>query len=101
MTKRSRICILTASGLVFAQSVASLVLRPTFGLTVFSDLTQSSLLPAATLSLLPNAAATRGRTRLFWALMTLGVAFWLAYQLLWTYFEVILRRDVPSPFVGD
>jgi signal transduction histidine kinase len=101
MTKRSRVCILIASGLVFAQSVASLVLRPTFGLTVFSDLTQCALLLSGTLSLLPNVAVTRGRTRLFWALMTLGVAFWLAYQLLWTYFEVILRRDVPNPFVGD
>jgi len=101
MTKRSHICILIASGLVFAQSVASLVLRPTFGLTVFSDLTQCALLLSGTLSLLPNVAVTRGRTRLFWALMTLGVAFWLAYQLLWTYFEVVLRRDVPNPFVGD
>ena len=101
MTKRSHICILIASGLVVAQSVASLVLRQTFALTVFSDLTQCILLLSGALSLLPNIAVTRGRTRLFWALMTLGVAFWLAYQLLWTYFEVILRRDVPNPFVGD
>jgi len=101
MTKRSHICILIASGLVVAQSIASLVLRKTFALTVFSDLTQCALLLCGTLSLLPNVAVTRGRTRLFWALMTLGVAFWLAYQLLWTYFEVILRRDVPNPFVGD
>ena len=101
MTKRSHICILIASGLVVAQSVASLVLRQTFALTVVSDLTQCVLLLSGALSLLPNIAVTRGRTRLFWALMTLGVAFWLAYQLLWTYFEVILRRDVPNPFVGD
>jgi signal transduction histidine kinase len=101
MTKRSHLCILIASGLVVAQSVASLVLRQTFALTVFSDLTQCVLLLSGALSLLPNIAVTRGRTRLFWALMTLGVAFWLAYQLLWTYFEVILRRDVPNPFVGD
>ena len=101
MTKRSHICILVASGLVVAQSVASLVLRQTFALTVFSDLTQCVLLLSGALSLLPNIAVTRGRTRLFWALMALGVAFWLAYQLLWTYFEVILRRDVPNPFVGD
>jgi signal transduction histidine kinase len=101
MSKRSQIYILIASGLVFAQSVASLVLPPTFTLTVLSDLTQCILLFSGALSLLPNVVATRGRTRLFWALMTLGVAFWLAYQLLWTYFEVILRQDVPTPFVGD
>ena len=46
-------------------------------------------------------SSTRGRIRLFWAMMTLGLAFWLAYQGLWLYFEVLLRSDVPNPFVGD
>ena len=26
---------------------------------------------------------------------------WLGAQLLWTYFEVVLRQEVPNPFVGD
>ena len=55
----------------------------------------------APLSLLLNALATRGRIRLFWALMTLGVAFWMSYQGLWMYFEVFLRKDFPNPFGGD
>ncbi len=38
---------------------------------------------------------------MFWVLITLGLTFWLAYQLLWTYIEVVLRQDVPEPFVGD
>lgn len=93
--------ILAASGLVFAQAAASMVLPHSFTLVVLSDIMQSILLLSGVLALLPNTLATRGRTRLFWALMTLGLAFWLAYQLLWTYFEVFLRRDVPNPFVGD
>ena len=39
--------------------------------------------------------------RLFWSLITLGISFWLTYQLLWTYYEVILRSDVPDLFAGD
>jgi signal transduction histidine kinase len=39
--------------------------------------------------------------RLFWTLITTGIAFWFAYQLLWTYFEVWLRQDVPDLFAGD
>ena len=39
--------------------------------------------------------------RLFWGMMTLGIGFWLVYQLLWTYFELVLRKDVPDPFGGD
>jgi signal transduction histidine kinase len=101
MSERSRIWFLAASGLVWAQAAASLVLPQSYTLVVLSDITQTILLLSGALALLPNALATRGRTRLFWALMTLGLAFWLAYQLLWTYFEVFLRKDVPNPFVGD
>src|SRR2546426_447214 len=101
MSGRSRMWILAASGLVFAQAAASMVLPHSFTLVVLSDIMQSILLLSGALALLPNALATRGRTRLFWALMTLGLAFWLAYQLLWTYIEVFLRKDVPTPFVGD
>src|SRR5438874_8579638 len=101
MSLRSKVWLLAASVLVLSQAGASLVLPRTFILTAFSDITQCLLLISGTLALLINVSSSRGRARLFWALMTLGVAFWLSYQLLWTYFEVILRRDVPNPFVGD
>jgi len=42
-----------------------------------------------------------GRVRLFWALMGFGLSNWLVYQILWTYIEVVQRRDVPSLFAGD
>lgn len=101
MSQRSRVWILAASGLVLGQATASLVLPQNFTLIALSDIAQCILLLSGTLSFLPNVKATRGRTRLFWALMTLGMALWLAYQLLWAYFEVLLRQDVPNPFVGD
>ena len=31
----------------------------------------------------------------------MGVTFWLAYQLFWTYYEVWLRRDVPDLCAWD
>ena len=101
MSGRSKLCIAAALGLVCAQAMASLFLRQGFVLTALSDIVQFLLLLAGTISLLPNVLATRGRTRLFWALTTLGMAFWLSYQGLWTYFEVLMRSDVPNPFVGD
>ena len=33
--------------------------------------------------------------------MALGCGMWLCTQILWTYFEVFLRQEVPNPFVGD
>src|SRR6266851_2659919 len=81
--------------------VAALLLPQSFLLTAFSDLIQCLLLISGTLSFMPHVLKSQGRMRLFWALMTAGIAFWLFYQLLWTYFEVVLRQDVPNVFAGD
>src|SRR5258708_32758635 len=81
--------------------VAALLLPQSFLLTACSDLIQCVLLISGTVSFLPHVLKSQGRMRLFWALMTAGIAFWLFYQLLWTYFEVVLRQDVPNVFAGD
>jgi len=48
-----------------------------------------------------NTLDSRGNTRLFWGLMTAGLAMWWFNQAGWTWFEVILRQPVPDPFYGD
>jgi len=101
MSGQTKAWISIAAGLVCVQAVASLFLRDGFTLTALSDITQFVLLLAGTAVLLLNALATRGRIRLFWALMTLGVALWMFYQGLWIDFEVLLRKDFPNPFGGD
>ena len=94
-------CILAALLLISAQILLSLSFPRSFGLTAFGDLTQCMLLLAVFFSILSNAITAKGRTRFFWALMTLGFGMWLSAQLLWTYFEVFLHQEVPNPFVGD
>ena len=101
MSERSKLWILAAGCFVFAQVCASILIPPGFALTIFSDVAQCILLLSALAALLPNVAHNHGRTRLFWGLMTLGISFWLAYQLMWSYIEVVLRQEVPQPFVGD
>ncbi len=101
MSGRAKLCILAVAVLVCAQAMASLYLRRGFALVALSDIAQFVLLLAGTISLLPSVLATRGRVRLFWALMMLGMAFWMSYQGLWMYFEVFLRKDFPNPFGGD
>ncbi len=101
MSERSKLWILAAGCLVFAQVCASILIAPGSALTIFSDVTQCILLLSGTAALLPNIGRNRGRARLFWGLMTLGIVFWLSYQLLWSYIEVVLRQEVPQPFVGD
>ena len=101
MSERSKLWILAAGCLVFAQACASVLIAPGFALTVFSDVTQCILLLSGLAALVRNITQNQGRTRLFLGLMTIGVAFWLTYQLMWSYIEVVLRQEVPDPFVGD
>jgi len=81
--------------------LAALVLPQSFRLTALSDIIQCFLLVSAAASFVPLALRAQGRMRLFWSLITLGITLWLTYQLLWTYYEVLLRRDVPDLFAGD
>ncbi len=86
---------------VAALILGALILPRSFALTAFSDWIQGILLLSAALSLVPNAVRSHGRLRLFWALLATGMAFWFSYQVMWTYFEVWLRTDVPDLCAGD
>lgn len=79
----------------------SLLVPRSFGLTAFGDLVQCVLLVCATVVIGWNVRNSDSKARLFWVLMTLGCGMWLCSQILWTYFEVYLRQEVPNPFVGD
>jgi signal transduction histidine kinase len=48
-----------------------------------------------------NAIDSRGHTRLFWSLMTAGMAMWCFNQSCWVWFEVVARKPLPDPFPGD
>jgi nitrogen-specific signal transduction histidine kinase len=90
--------------LVLAQVAASLLMPRGDALTIASDLIQGTLMLVATAAFLPNISRSRCPTlhiRLFWILMSVGMIFWLTYQGMWNYFEVLKRQDVPDPFLGD
>jgi len=97
----SRLWLYGVCALVSAQGIASFWLARSFTLVALSDVAQFILLLSATIALAYSAAKSRGRARLFWTLMASGVALWLAYQSLWSYFEVFQRTEVPNPFGGD
>ena len=101
MSNTAKVWIWATIALVACQVAASILLPQSFALSAVTDCIQCVLLLSGTLAVLPMTRIAHGRVRMFWALMTLGVGFWLVYQLLWTYFEVVLRKEVPNPFVGD
>lgn len=87
--------------LIVTQAGAALVLGRGFASTLVGDLIQSICLLLGLVCAVSNIRTTHGRVRGFWTLVSLGFGFWLAFQFLWNYFEVILRQDVPNPFIGD
>lgn len=87
--------------LVCAHVVVSVTVPRGFFLTAFGDILQNLVLFAAAIAFLANIRTDSPKPRLFWALMGLGLAFWLASQVMWTLFEVVLHHEAPNPFVGD
>jgi len=94
-------CGILAAVVVSLEAILAFTVPHSYRLTAFGDVSQCFLLLFVLLAMLGNVRASEARSRLFWALMTLGCGIWLCVQILWTYFEVFLRTDVPNPFVGD
>ncbi len=101
MSRAEKAWLVATGGLVGTQVLAAMWLPRGFLLTAISDTAQAVLLACAMFAMVPNARAARGRIRIFWAMLAVGVGSWLLYQLSWTYFEIYLRQDVPDLFVGD
>src|SRR5258708_20315441 len=58
------------------------------------------MLGAASLAFCWNAVTQRG-ARVFWSLLGLGSFLWTVNMGIWSYYEVILRRELPEPCIGD
>jgi signal transduction histidine kinase len=82
-------------------AIVSLTVRHGLGLTIFGDLGMCVVSLFATAALLLNVKAPGNRVRAFWMLIAVGCAAWFVSQVIWTYFEVVLRQEVPNPFLGD
>jgi His Kinase A (phospho-acceptor) domain len=82
-------------------AVVSLTAPHSPQLTAFGDIGMCVVALFATVALLLNAGSQGTRAPSFWLLMAAGCGAWFVSQVIWTYFEVILRQEVPNPFLGD
>jgi len=89
------------SGLILAYMIVSLSVPAGFPLLAFGDVVQFLLLFLAFLLMVANAVSNRGQIRLFWGVMAAGCFLWSINLALWTFYEVVLRRTIPEPFIGD
>ena len=87
--------------LLAGQLTASLLVPRGFLLTLATDVIALLLMCSAVFVFLANARATIAQTRVFWTLAASSWGITLVGQALWMYFDVVLRREAPNPFVGD
>jgi signal transduction histidine kinase len=87
-------------GLLLAFALAPMVFPSPFFRVAMGNLVPLVVLAAACIVSAGNAFDSRGHTRLFWGLMTTGMAMWCFSQGCWTWFEVVLRKPVPQVSPG-
>jgi diguanylate cyclase (GGDEF)-like protein len=93
--------IAAVSALMCAHGLISILAPRGFALAAFGDILQNIILAGATLAALVNIRKTSAKAKVFWMLITLGLAMWLVSQVMWTYVEVFQRHATPNPFFGD
>jgi diguanylate cyclase (GGDEF)-like protein len=87
--------------LLLGQLAATVLVPRSFSLTLINDLVEFLLISSALLVFLVNARAAPRQIRLFWLLLAAcwGVTF--VAQVMWMYFDLVLRKEVPNLFGGD
>ena len=93
--------IAAVAALLLSYTIVSLVSKPGFALSAFSDITNFSLWIIAVGAMLWAAFSNQGRTRWFWLLLAMGGAMVGANLGAWFVEEVILRKSPPEPFWAD
>jgi hypothetical protein len=87
--------------LVCGQLAATVLVPRGFFLTLVTDVITVLLMSSALFVFLTNAKATSSQTTKFWTLVAACWAITAVGQILWMYFDLVLRKEVPNPFVGD
>lgn len=93
--------LLCGLGLLLGFALTPHIFPRPFFRTAMGDLVPLLVTVATTVLTLRNAFDSRGHARLFWSLMTVGMVMWTFNQAGWTWFEVIARKPLPDPFIGD
>jgi diguanylate cyclase (GGDEF)-like protein/PAS domain S-box-containing protein len=92
-------CFVIVAGVL----VGGFFLQPTGddGLQWFSDVSLTAVSVGGGIVTLLAALAMKGRDRLSWALIGLGILSWGFGQSAWTYMELVLGMDRPFPSIAD
>lgn len=89
------------AGIIAVQGALTLLVPRGLVLTTVVNCITVTLFAVSLLTGIRSARAAEGRLKLAWILFASSWALFEITQLVWMYFEIVLRREVPNPFVGD
>ena len=101
MKQLSRWQLAAVAGFLLLYTIVSVVGRPSFALTAFSDITGTALWLVAIAMMLWAAFSNQGRTRWFWILLAASAGMVGCNLAAWLYYEVIVGKAPPDPFWAD
>ncbi len=87
--------------LTLSQLAATLLVPRSFSLSVINDSIELFLILSAVFVFSLNASVSTKQVRLFWTLLAASWGVRIVVQAMWMYFELVLRKEAPNPFVGD
>jgi len=90
-----------ALGLVLAQLAAAAFLHAGTALTALGDTFPCLLALVVMFSFRSNRRQSSGTVRLFWRLNEAGFGILFLSQMVWFYYDVVLRQAAPNPIAGD
>lgn len=79
----------------------ALLLPKGYALAVVGDTLQTGLVGAATLVAFQNFCRSHSRVRVFWLLIFVGAALWLASVFIWSVYEIWYAHPVPDLPIVD
>jgi diguanylate cyclase (GGDEF)-like protein len=97
----SRQWVAAAVSLTALASLACAVLPRGLALTAISDLVCALLMLSALLAFASNGVFSNGRTRLFWVLQAAGWGLWLSDQVVWIFYDLVVKRQMPAMHPAD
>jgi len=94
--------LLYLAALSTAVLVGACLLMPRgMALTAVCDSCDTVLLLCAVLAFVLNGRASKSRLRWFWLLQAAGWGLWLADQMVWNVFDLLLKKKVPEMYPAD
>jgi diguanylate cyclase (GGDEF)-like protein len=96
-----KLILIVSVALVAVLAVSCLVFPRGLLQTAVSDIVGALLMFLAMVAFAKLGRGNKGRMRWFWMLQSAGWALWLGDQLVWIFYDLVLRRKMPTMSPAD